>query len=38
MEYGFLLRLVGVVDLILILFIHSIVKGENPTEVISFRK
>ena len=35
MEFGILLRLIGLVKLVLI-FIHSLLKGENMTDMISF--
>ena len=39
MKFGMLLRLVGVMNLILILFhVFSIFKGETPTYAISLKK
>ena len=37
MEYGILLRLVSVMNLILFYLIHSLFKGDNPTYVISLK-
>ena len=39
MEFGMLLKLVGVMKLIFIIYlIHSLFKGENPTYLISFKE
>ena len=38
MEFGLLLRLVGVMNLILIYFVHSVFKGENLTYLIVLEK
>ena len=38
MEFGILLSLVGVVNLILFYLVHLIFKGENPTFKISLRR